>query len=376
MRVGIFVEVVKAQFHTGISRYVKKLVETLVSQNHPDTTYYLYYQRQPGEQKLDWLTAHKQVKHRPLWTPVNLLSEHPSVWWKHYLPLVMKLDGIDVFHGPNHSVPVSGKVPTVLTIHDIAYFYMKVHGEGLDRMLKRTTLENIARATHIVAVSESTASDIIREGAAAEKTSVIYQGYEPNPGEASESTTILNHPIASLTPYLLFIGTVQPRKNVEYLIDEFARVSSKIPHRLIIAGAPGESQHTVEQKIAEYGLDDRVLLTGFISDEERHTLYKHADIFLYPSLYEGFGLVILEAMSYGVPVITGNNSSLPEAAGDAGIKVDIETQGALGEAILLLINDSHLRQELIEKGLTHCHSFGWEDSARQMMALYRQLAQS
>lgn len=376
MRVGIFVEVVKAQFHTGISRYVKKLVETLVSQNHPDTTYYLYYQRQPGEQKLDWLTAHKQVKHRPLWTPVNLLSEHPSVWWKYYLPLVMKLDGIDVFHGPNHSVPVSGKVPTVLTIHDIAYFYMKVHGEGLDRMLKRTTLENIARATHIVAVSESTANDIIREGAAAEKTSVIYQGYEPNPGEASESSTILNHPIASLTPYLLFIGTVQPRKNVEYLIDEFARVSSKIPHRLIIAGAPGESQHTVEQKIAEYGLDDRVLLTGFISDEERHTLYKHADIFLYPSLYEGFGLVILEAMSYGVPVITGNNSSLPEAAGDAGIKVDIETQGALGEAILLLINDSHLRQKLIEKGLTHCHSFGWEDSARQMMTLYRQLARS
>ena len=376
MRVGIFVEVVKAQFHTGISRYVKKLVETLVSQNHPDTTYYLYYQRQPGEQKLDWLTAHKQVKHRPLWTPVNLLSEHPSVWWKHYLPLIMKLDGIDVFHGPNHSVPVSGKVPTVLTIHDIAYFYMKVHGEGLDRMLKRTTLENIARATHIVAVSESTANDIIREGAAAEKTSVIYQGYEPNPGEASESSTILNHPIASLTPYLLFIGTVQPRKNVEYLIDEFARVSSKIPHRLIIAGAPGESQHTVEQKIAEYGLDDKVLLTGFISDEERHTLYKHADIFLYPSLYEGFGLVILEAMSYGVPVITGNNSSLPEAAGDAGIKVDIETQSALGEAILLLINDSHLRQELIEKGLTHCHSFGWEDSARQMMVLYRQLAQN
>lgn len=128
MRVGIFVEVVKAQFHTGISRYVKKLVETLVSQDHCDVTYYLYYQRQPGEQKLDWLSANKQVKHRPLWTPVNLLSEHPSVWWKYYLPLVMKLDGIDVFHGPNHSVPVSGTIPTVLTIHDIAYFYMKVHG--------------------------------------------------------------------------------------------------------------------------------------------------------------------------------------------------------------------------------------------------------
>ncbi|MEC9261160.1 MAG: glycosyltransferase family 1 protein [Pseudomonadota bacterium] len=373
MRVGIFVEVVKAQFHTGISRYVKKLVETLVSQHHSDVTYYLYYQRQPREQKLDWLTSNKQVKHRPLWTPVNLLSEHPSVWWKYYLPLVMKLDGIDVFHGPNHSVPVSGTIPTVLTIHDIAYFYMKVHGEGLDRMLKRTTLENMNCATKIVAVSQSTANDIIREGAAADKTTVIYQGYEPNPGEMNECTSIMQRPVSSLTPYLLFIGTVQPRKNVEYLVDEFARVSSEIPHTLVIAGAPGDSQQTVEKKITEYGLRDRILLTGFISDEERHTLYKHADIFLYPSLYEGFGLVILEAMSYGVPVITGNNSSLPEAAGDAGIKVDIATQGALGEAILSLFNEPKRKQALIEKGLTHCHSFGWEESARQMMALYRQL---
>ncbi len=374
MRVGIFVEVVKAQFHTGISRYVKKLVETLVSQHHSDVTFYLYYQRKPGEQKLDWLSDNKQVRHRPLWTPVDLLSEHPSVWWKYYLPLVMKLDRLDIFHGPNHTVPVKSKIPSVLTIHDIAYFYMKVHGEGLDRMLKRTTIENMANATHIVAVSQSTANDIIREGAAAEKTSVIYQGYEPNPGDASEATSIMNQPITSMPPYLLFIGTVQPRKNVEYLVDEFAKISSKIPHTLIIAGAPGESQRAVEQKITEYGLGERVLLTGFISDEERHTLYKHADAFLYPSLYEGFGLVILEAMSYGVPVITGNNSSLPEAAGDAGIKVDITIQGAFGEAILKLINDPQLKEELIEKGLTHCHSFGWEESARQMMALYRQLA--
>ena len=374
MRVGIFVEVVKAQFHTGISRYVKRLVETLVSQHHPDVTFYLYYQRQPGEKKLDWLTDNKQVKHRALWVPANLLSEHPSVWWKYYLPLMMKLDSIDIFHGPNHSVPVTAKIPTVLTIHDIAYFYMKVHGEGLDRMLKRTTLENMASATKIVAVSQSTANDVIREGAAPDKTTVIYQGYEPNPGESTESSSIMNRPITSLTPYLLFIGTVQPRKNVEYLVDEFAKISASIPHTLMIAGAPGDSQQAVEKKIAEYGLGNRVLLTGFISDEERHTLYKYADVFLYPSLYEGFGLVILEAMSYGVPVITGNNSSLPEAAGDAGIKVDIETAGALGEAIITVVNDQQLKQDLIEKGLSHSHSFGWEESATQMMALYRQLA--
>lgn len=374
MRVGIFVEVVKAQFHTGISRYVKRLVETLVSQHHPDVSFYLYYQRQPGEKKLDWLSNNKQVRHRPLWTPVNLLSEHPSVWWKYYLPLMMKLDRIDIFHGPNHSVPVAGKIPTVLTIHDIAYFYMRVHGEGLDRMLKRSTLENMASATKIVAVSQSTANDIIREGAAPDKTTVIYQGYEPNPGQTSESTSIKNRPITSLTPYLLFIGTLQPRKNVEYLVDEFAKISDRLPHLLIIAGAPGDSQQAVEKKITEYGLSDRVLLTGFISDEERHTLYKYADIFLYPSLYEGFGLVILEAMSYGVPVITGTNSSLPEAAGDAGIKVNIEKPGVLGEAIIALVNDPQLKQDLIEKGLRHSHSFGWDESARQMMALYRQLA--
>lgn len=376
MRVGIFVEVVKAKFHTGISRYVKRLVETLVSQQYPDVTFYLYYQRQPGEQKLDWLANHKQVKHRPLWTPVNLLSEHPSVWWKYYLPLIMKLDRLDVFHGPNHSIPLAGSTPTILTIHDIAYFYMNVHGEGLDRMLKRTTLEHMAQATQIVAVSQSTANDIIQEGAAKEKTTVIYQGYEPNPGEAKEVIRIIDTPVTSLTPYLLFIGTVQPRKNVEYLVDEFIQISAQLPHKLIIAGAPGDSQSAVEQKIESCGLSDRIVLTGFISDEERHTLYKYADVFLYPSLYEGFGLVILEAMSYGVPVITGNNSSLPEATGDAGIKVDIKTPGALGQAILALLDDEPLQQALIEKGLAHSHAFGWEDSARQMMALYRKLAEN
>lgn len=372
MRIGIFVEVVKAKFHTGISRYVKRLVETLVSQQ-PDVTFYLYYQRLPGEPKLNWLTNNKNVKHRPLWTPVNLLSEHPSVWWKYYLPVMLKLEKIDLFHGPNHSIPLAGNIPTVLTIHDIAYFYMKVHGEGMDRMLKRTTLENMSKATKIVAVSQSTANDIIREGASPDRTTVIYQGYEPNPGDARETTAIANIPVASLRPYLLFIGTVQPRKNVEYLVDEFARIHTQIPHNLVIAGAPGDSQSVVEQKIAQFGLTDRVILTGFISDEERHTLYRHADAFLYPSLYEGFGLVILEAMSYGVPVITGNNSSLPEAAGDAGIKVDIQTPGALAKAITDLLQNDTLRNELITKGRSHCHSFGWDESAQQMMALYRDL---
>lgn len=373
MRVGIFVEVVKAEFHTGISRYVKRLVETLVSHHSEDTNFYLYYQKQSGEKPLDWLQDLPQVKHRPLWTPVNLLSEHPSVWWKYYLPLMLKWDRIDLFHGPNHYIPLKGNVPTVLTIHDIAYFFMTVHGEGMDAMMKRLTLQNMAAATSIVAVSESTAKDIIGQGADAEKVSVIYQGFEPNPKQPVTTELVNGVSIPTMSPYLLFISTLQPRKNVVYIVDEFARVCEQIPHHLVLAGAPGDSQSEVEAKIKTYGLEDRVHLTGFISDEERHALYSNADVFLYPSLYEGFGLVVLEAMSYDLPVITGNNSSLPEAAGDAGLTIDITQSEALSQAILDVLEKPGLRESMVSKGAAHCRAFGWDESARQMMALYKKV---
>lgn len=370
MRVGIFVEVVKAKNQTGISRYVKRLVENMVAQNDGTFTFYLYYQNKIGEQKLDWLRNDKYVKHRALITPVDLLSEHPRIWWHYYLPAMLKWDRIDLFHGPNHYIPLKGSVPSILTIHDIAYFYMTVHGQGMDTLMKASTLQNLNAATHVVAVSESTARDLVKQGAESSNISVIYQGYEPNPNTQLQVETIGDIRLSEIAPYLLFVGTIQPRKNVTYMVTEFAKVANEIEHNLVLAGAPGESYDEVVKLIDKYNLQSRIYLTGFISDEERHSLYSRAFAFLYPSLYEGFGLVILEAMSYGIPVITGNNSSLPEAAGDAGMLIDCAAEGALAGSILKLVQNDELRREMITKGNKHKDSFNWHDSAKAMMDLY------
>nr|WP_268820253.1 glycosyltransferase family 1 protein [Paraglaciecola sp. G1-23] len=168
----------------------------------------------------------------------------------------------------------------------------------------------------------------------------------------------------------MYVGTIQPRKNVEYIVQSFAKVKDNIPHDLILAGAPGDSIAAVNKLISDLKIQDRVTLTGYISDERRHLLYKHADMFVYPSKYEGFGLVLLEAMSYGIPVITASNSSLMEAAGDAALYCDGTTTSSLVEAINQLSSNDKLRNKLIENGYQQIKKFTWKTCAVQMLTIY------
>jgi len=375
LRIGIYIEPVKVSDKTGISRYIIGLVETLI-QLDKHNTYYLYYQTNVfNKHTIDWLDTAPNVVHSPLRFPHNWLGERPRLWWQYYLPFFLQLDRIDVFHGPNHYVPLGGNVPSIVTIHDLAYYYMNVHGEGMDRVLKQWTNQAMAKATKVVAVSQSTAADCEKEGVPSDKLSVIYQGYE----SADDATVkTLDYSLTQLpdssTPFILFVGTVQPRKNIPCLVDSFAKISHQIPHNLVIAGAPGEDSQIVDDLIAQHGLTDRVIKLGYISDEQRSALYQHAEVFVYPSKYEGFGLVILEAMSYGVPVITSNNSSLPEAAGDAAILVEANSVTQLAEAIKQVCLDSKLREKLIIRGLNQATRFTWKDCATSMLALYKDTA--
>jgi len=366
LRIGIYIETVKVSNKTGISRYVIGLVEALLKSNKDDI-FYLYYQKTSlTEKSLDWLAHHPQVKHRPVYSPGDLAATRPRVWWDYVLPFWLWKDRLDVFHGPNHFLPKT-RVPTVLTIHDLAYFYMEVHGAGLDRILKDWTLKSMHQASHIVTVSDSTKRDCVKEGIEDAKITTVYQGFEGH-----DPSNQITQEAEYSTPYILFLGTIQPRKNVAMLVDAFARISDKIEHKLILAGAPGESMEEVEALIAKNGLEEKVIITGFISDDTRKNLYEHADVFVYPSKYEGFGLVVLEAMSYGVPVITSNNSSLPEAAGDAAVLIgDVDS---LADAMAKLVTDESLQQALVEKGHSHIKTFTWEKCAQAMMDMYQNLA--
>jgi glycosyltransferase involved in cell wall biosynthesis len=375
LRIGIYIEPVKVSDKTGISRYIIGLVESLVNLDK-ENTYYLYYQTSLVKRvTLNWLNDQPNVRHRPLRFPHKWLGDRPRLWWQFYLPFFLYIDKINVFHGPNHYVPLRGNVPSVVTIHDLAYYYMKVHGKGMDNILKQWTNQAMAKASKVVTVSRSTAIDCEKEGVLSKKLSVIYQGYE---GASNTSIEKLDRSATGLKdkllPFILFIGTIQPRKNIPNLIESFAQAAKKISHNLVIAGAPGDDSELVDKLILHHGLEGRVIMLGYISDKQRSALYQHADLFVYPSKYEGFGLVILEAMSYGVPVITSNNSSLPEAAGEAAILVDSNSISQLATAIVDVCSDPPLRESLTIRGKYQATQFNWTDCAKAMLNVYQEVA--
>lgn len=362
MRIGIYIESVKASHKTGVSRYVIGLVEALLKEA-PEHQYYLYYQKETlFSQSLSWLNDKKNVHHRKIYSPTSIAESRPRLWWDYVLPFFIWKDKLDLFHGPNHFTPRT-KTPTVLTIHDLAYYFMEVHGAGLDNYLKSWTDKSMKRANKILTVSESTKKDCHKQGIALEKLQVVYQGFEGNKTQRFSIPNIID-------PYILFLGTIQPRKNVARLIEAFSQIAKKIPHRLILAGAPGECFEEIQVAIDKSELNHRVEVTGFITDEERESLYLNASCFVYPSKYEGFGLVALEAMSYGVPVVAANNSSLPEAVGEAGILVD-DNALDLGEAIEKVVCNSDLAATLVAKGLDHIKRFTWSECAKQTLEAYR-----
>ncbi len=377
LRIGIYVETVKVSAKTGISRYVIGLVEALISlqkesvqkgASHSEHTFFLYYQKTSfWEKELDWLQGLPNVVHKAIYSPNDLASHRPRAWWDIVLPFHLWKDRIDVFHGPNHFLPKT-RVPTLLTIHDIAYYYMTVHGEGLDRILKQWTQQSMQRASMVTTVSNATRSDCIKEGIDATKIMTIYQGFE-----SSKKGREMPLPAFIESPYILFLGTLQPRKNVPFLVQAFAKVKHMFPHRLVLAGAKADSTDEIEQLIIEHELKERVILTDYISDEQRISLYQHADCFVYPSKYEGFGLVVLEAMSYEVPVIATNNSSLPEACGEAGVLVDDTSPEELAEKLVEVLTNNELREHLIKKGKSHASSFTWQSCAKQVMRCYEKI---
>lgn len=375
-RVGLYIEVLKSPEKTGIGRYIEGLVKSLSKQSGNTTMYFLYYQApllNAGKTFFEFEASN--VHMRPVRFPSNWMNERPRLWWDYYLPFVLERDKIDVFHGPNHFIPSRGKFKKVVTIHDIAYFFMEVHGKGMDAVLKDWTLKSFASADKVISVSKSTANDCIENGLEPSKSVTIYQGYESSfeflkldDADVAKTVDELKLPKSCI----LFLGSMQPRKNVSLLVNAFALISSQIESTLVLAGGPGSSQVELEVLIKENDLNERVIFTGYVSDEQRAALYQHCEIFVYPSKYEGFGLVLLEAMSFGIPVVTCNNSSLPEVVGDAGIMIKDNDIKALSETLLRLLENDDLKYDLREKGLAQCKKFTWEDCAQLTQSVYEE----
>jgi len=298
------------------------------------------------------------------------------IWYRLHLPCPVEwaIGQVDVFHSPDFTLPpVRRGTRTIVTIHDLSFLHLP---HCFEPALREYLVANVPRAVHradwVLADSQSTRRDVITLLQAPEnRVRTIYPGVEPRFHPMGDVETLGSIRLKYRLPprFILSVGTLQPRKNYTQLIAAFARLKVS-GVSLVVVGGKGWLYEEIFQKVRELGLQDRVLLAGFVDDVDLPALYNLADVFALPSLYEGFGLPPLEAMACGTPVVTANNSSLPEVIGDAGLLVDADDTEALCEALTCLLEDTALRQTLIERGLVQAAKFTWEKAARMLLETY------
>lgn len=285
----------------------------------------------------------------------------------------------DVAHFTNGMVPASTAVSTVVTIHDMSLrLYPQCH--PLRRLLLNRPLMHVAiqRASAIVTVSHSTRRDLLRlHGLAPERVSVVHEAASPAFRPITDRARLDSIRAKYGLPdrFVLYVGTIEPRKNLARLIDAFAQArAAGIRHDLVCVGPYGWSSRDLAGRIEQLGLSSHVHFTGYVPFEDLPVIYNLGELFVFPSLYEGFGLPVVEAMASGTPVLTANTSSLVEIAGNGAETVDPMNTEALGDAIYGLLTDEPRRRDLAERGWQRSRAFSWSQTAKDMLAVYQRAA--
>ena len=285
---------------------------------------------------------------------------------------------IDVFFSPTHYLPLGISVPSVISILDVSYLYFPNLFKKKDLyQLKIWGRYSIKKAKKIITISESSKNDIIKAyGVSEARVEVVYPGIKQ-----VLSMTDLKEKFGISSSYILFVGTLQPRKNIARLIEAFSTLvlSSKYKEesikdlKLVIVGKKGWKYEEILKAPEKFGVKERVKFLDFVENEDLPGLYKNALCFCLPSLYEGFGLPILEAMQYGCPVITSNVSSLPEAGGDAALYCNPEDVDDITKNLKLITENLKLREEMIKKGYEQVKKFSWEKTARKTLDVLQEI---
>jgi len=362
----------------GIGRYTRELARAVVAQGD-DLQYRLFSARPPDKLPVpDPVPSAPHVRYCPAPLSDRWLYR---LWYRLRLPLpVQWVTGrLDLFHSPDFVLPpVRGDVPTLLTVHDLSFVhYPQTFTPPLVNYLNRIVPWSVSRASHILADSHATRDDLQAVwDVPPEKITVLYSGVGRNfrPVTAGSALAAVRRRYAlGDAPYLLSVSTLQPRKNYRMLIRAFRSVAARHPHRLVIAGGKGWLYEDVLAEVHRQGLEERVHFAGFVDDADLPALYSGADLFVFPSLYEGFGLTLLEAMACGVPVLTSTASSLPEVAGEAAVQLSPHDEEVWATAMNSLLSDEQRREELVASGFARVEQFTWERAARQLRGLYREL---
>src|SRR5262245_52084913 len=384
----------------GIGRYTRELIRAILDQGG-DFQYTLFYaaggveRANPYLADLDQLrAAHPNVRA----APIPLSSRRLTQLWQRLrapLPVELFTGPLDLLHAPDFVLPPT-RARTLLTIHDLSFL---VHPEcavpSMVRYLRDAVPRRRGRAAAVLADSQATRRDLARLlNYDAAHVTVVYPGVSPRFRPLlPEETEPLRARLGLPERFVLFVSTLEPRKNLVRLLEAFARVGdggwgmgvsdSPSPDlHLVLAGRRGWLYEEIFATIERLGLGKRVRLLDFVDDKDLPALYNLAWAFAYPSIYEGFGLPALEALACGTPVVTADNSSLPEVVGDlssnsgepAAILVPAEDVAALAAALERVVSDEALRARLREAGPIRARQFTWERAAQQVLECYRQTA--
>lgn len=303
--------------------------------------------------------------------------------WEHLiLPGIINRGKYGLFHSPDHILPLLPiKCKKMITVHDLAFIRLPKAFSLKKRAYKNLMAKySIIRSDMIIADSNNTKNDImdifkIKEN----KVRVVYlaAGAKYVPVNDKNKILEIKQKYKIDRPYILFVGTLEPRKNILNVINSFSLAADKykIEHDLILAGKRGWLYEPIYGLIKDSKYKERIRILDNISADELPAIYSEADLFVYPSLYEGFGLPPLEAMACGVPVITSNNSSLPEVVGDAAIKIDPKDIEQIAYETARVLNSNEIRDSLSKKGLERAKLFSWEKCAKDTIKIYEEIGQ-
>jgi glycosyltransferase involved in cell wall biosynthesis len=298
-------------------------------------------------------------------------------WEQVVLPILVSRDRLDVLHCPLNVLPIASRVPVVLTIHDLTFMrYPDRFHPTKQRYLATFTRYAARHASRIITDSAATRTDVIDAFRVnPDRVEVVYPGVDSDfrPHDSGgEAHTAFRTQMGLPGRYVLYLGTLEPRKNVDRLIRAFAQlIRDGLPHSLVLAGGRGWDYAAIDRAIVDEGISDRVIIAGYVRRQDQPLWYSAAELFVYPSQYEGFGLPVLEALSCGTPVVTSNSSSLPEVVGRAGITIDPTDETALADAMRAVLTDHVLAMRLRDAGPAQASSFTWESAAAGCVRAYR-----
>ncbi len=356
----------------GVGTYVRNLIDQLAHLDH-DSEYVLLCRK-------DDRGLSRQLG--PNFRELADGSDHYSLGEQLTIPFHVQRIRPHVFHTPHYVLPVLTPCRSIVTIHDCIHLvfpqYLQnrlAHGYARAAFYAATH-----RASRILTVSEASKRDILRFFRIPEdKVTVIYNAiadtfYDPPPEDAVER---VRERYQLHNRFVMYAGNIKPHKNLERLIDAFVRLREDGGHddlKLLISGGEVSKYATLRRAVHRYNLHQHVRFLGFQPEETLAALYRLADVFVFPSLYEGFGLPPLEAMASGTPVVVSNVSSLPEVVGDAGVLVNPYDAESIADGIRRVLDDASFRTDLIARGVQRARTFSWGESAKRVRAIYAEIA--